>query len=110
MRGAVAGHMFETFVVSEILKSYMNSGFNLRDVYFYRDSKKHEIDLIIREGHILHPVEIKTAATVNKDSVKNFSYLEHFMDYTVGFGHVICQTSKPYYITEQVQAVSAWDI
>lgn len=108
--GAVAGHVFETFVVSEVLKSYMNTGANLRDVWFYRDSKKREIDLVIQEGHILHPVEIKTAATVNADAVKNFKYLENMESYEVGFGHVICQTPEPYYVTRGVQAVPVWAI
>lgn len=108
--GAVAGHVFETFVVSEVLKSYMNAGANLRDVWFYRDSKKREIDLVIQEGHILHPVEIKTAATVKTDAVKNFKCLEGMESYEVGFGHVICQTPEPYYVTRDVQAVPVWAI
>lgn len=108
--GAVAGHVFETFVVSEVFKSYMNAGANLRDVWFYRDSKKREINLVIQEGHILHPVEIKTAATVNADAVKNFKCLENMTDYEVGFGHVICQTPEPYFITRDVQAVPVWAI
>ena len=108
--GAVAGHMFETFVVSEVLKSYMNAGANLRDVWFYRDSKKHEIDLIIQEGHILHPVEVKTAATVGADAVKNFGYLEKLNGYKVGFGHVICQTREVYPISRSVQAIPVWAI
>lgn len=108
--GAVAGHVFETFVVSEVLKSYMNAGANLRDVWFYRDSKKREIDLVIQEGHILHPVEIKTAATVKADAVKNFKCLEGMEGYEVGFGHVICQTSEPYYVTRGVQSVPVWAI
>lgn len=108
--GAVAGHIFETFVVSEVLKSYMNAGANLRDVWFYRDSKKREIDLVIQEGHILHPVEIKTSATINSDAVKNFACLESFSDYEVGFGHVICQTPEPYFVTRDVQAIPVWEI
>ena len=108
--GAVAGHVFETFVVSEVLKSYMNAGANLRDVWFYRDAKKREIDLVIQEGHVLHPVEIKTAATIKADAVKNFSCLEGMEDYEVGFGHVVCQTPEPYYVTRNVQAVPVWAI
>lgn len=57
-RGAVEGHIFETFAVSEILKSYMNAGKNLRDVWFYRDAKKREIDLVIQEGRTLHPARL----------------------------------------------------
>ena len=108
--GAVAGHVFETFVVSEVLKSYMNAGANLRDVWFYRDAKKREIDLVIQEGHVLHPVEVKTAATVGGDAVKNFSCLEGLSDYEVGFGHVVCQTDEPYFVTRDVQAVPVWEI
>lgn len=108
--GAVAGHVFETFVVSEVLKSYMNAGANLRDVWFYRDSKKHEIDLVIQEGHVLHPVEIKTTATIKADAIKNFKCLENMESYEVGFGHVICQTPEPYFVTRNVQAVPVWTI
>lgn len=108
--GAVAGHVFETFVVSEVLKSYMNAGANLRDVWFYRDSKKREIDLVIQEGHVLHPVEIKTNALVRKDAVKSFRCLEGMQGYEVGFGHVICQTDEPYLIAQNVQAVPVWAI
>ena len=108
--GAVAGHVFETFVVSEVLKSYMNAGANLRDVWFYRDSKKREIDLVIQEGHILHPVEIKTAATVKAEAVKNFKCLKGMEGYEVGFGHVICQAPEPYYVTREVQAIPVWAI
>lgn len=108
--GAAAGHIFETFVISEVLKSYMNVGGNLRDVWFYRDRKKREIDLVIQEGRTLHPVEVKISATVAKDAVKNFSCLEGLSDYEVGFGHVICQTPEPYFVSKGVQAVPVWTI
>lgn len=108
--GAQAGHMFETFVVSEVLKSYMNAGKTLRDIWFYRDAKKHEIDLIIQDGRTLHPVEIKSSATVRSDALKNFACLDKLADYEVGFGHVICQTPELYLITQTVQAVPVWAI
>lgn len=109
-RGAVAGHIFETFVVSEILKSYMNAGKNLRDVWFYRDAKKREIDLVIQEGRTMHPVEIKLAATVGLNAIKNFTFVEKIAGHELGFGHVICQTTKPYLLSKQVQAVPVWAI
>lgn len=76
--GAVASHAFETFVVSEVLKSYMNAGANLRDGWLYRDSKKREINLVIQDGRVLHPVEIKMGATIKAEAAKNFSCLETF--------------------------------
>ncbi|MCH4275951.1 MAG: DUF4143 domain-containing protein [Atopobiaceae bacterium] len=97
-------------MVSEVLKSYMNAGRNVRDVWFYRDSRKREIDLVIQEGHVLHPVEVKTGFTVGTDAIKHFSALDSLTDYEVGEGAVICQTKEPYLITRDVQAVPVWAI
>lgn len=108
--GAAAGHVFETFVVSEVLKSYANAGANPRDVHFYRDARKREIDLVIQEGHVLHPVEIKSGIQVRSDATKSFFCLEGIPGYEVGFGHVVCQTPEPYLISRDVQAVPVWAI
>lgn len=109
-RGAMAGHMFETFVVSEVVKSYMNSGRDTRNLSFYRDSQKREIDLLIREDDVLHPIEVKMNASVDTDAIKNFSVLYKLADFKVGFGSVICQAEQAYLITEDVQAVPVWAI
>ncbi len=45
-----AGTLFESFVIAEIMKSHLNSTGSLPDIYFYRDSNRNEIDLIIRKG------------------------------------------------------------
>lgn len=103
--GAAAGHVFETFAASEVLKSYMNAGADPRDVWFYRDNRRREIDLVIQDGRTLHPVEIKAGMQIRPEAVKNFSVLDEFSDYEVGFGHVICQTREPYLVTRDVQAV-----
>ena len=108
--GAAAGHVFETFVVSEVLKSYMNAGANLRDVWFYRDQRKREIGLVVQEGRVLHPVEVKAGILISTDATRSFSLLEGFSGYEVGFGHVVCQTEEPYLISSDVQAVPVWAI
>lgn len=108
--GAVSGHMFETFVVSEVLKSYMNAGRDTRAVSFYRDSRKREIDLVVQVGRTLHPIEIKAGISLGADAVKNFACLEGISGFEVGFGHVICRTPEPYLIAGNVQAVPVWAI
>ena len=65
---------------------------------------------MIQDGHVLHPVEVKTAATVGADAVRNFSCLAGIAGYELGFGHVVCQTSEPYFVTRDVQAVPVWAI
>lgn len=109
-RGAAAGHMFETFVAAEVLKSYMNAGKDVRDVSFYRDASKREIDLVIRHGHVLHPVEIKSAASVPPNACRHFSVLDGIDGYERGFGAVICQTEQPYLLASDVQAQPVWMI
>ncbi|MDO4899193.1 DUF4143 domain-containing protein [Actinomyces sp.] len=108
--GAAGGHVFEAFVVSEVLKSYMNAGANLHDVRFHRDQKKHEIDLVIQEGHVLHPVEVKMGVHIGVEAIKDFLRLERITGCELGFGHVICQTREPYPITRDIQAVPVWAI
>lgn len=77
--GAMAGAFFETFVVSEILKSFTNEGIE-PPLYFYRDSSGIEIDLLIENDGILYPVEIKSSCSVHKKDYKNFAYLTSIKD------------------------------
>jgi predicted AAA+ superfamily ATPase len=56
--GAMAGAMLETWVVSEIIKSFWHNG-QVAPLYFYRDKEKREIDLLLEQNGILHPIEIK---------------------------------------------------
>ena len=58
--------MFETYVVSEIIKSYWHNG-KQPDIYYYRDKEKREIDVLLHENGTLYPVEIKKKATRTKE-------------------------------------------
>jgi len=99
--GAMAGPIFETFAVSEILKSYLNAGEDVRDILFYRDVQKREIDLLIKRGDVLHPIEIKKSATSAKEMVQSFSALES-LSMQVGTGALICLASESRYLIEDV--------
>lgn len=103
--GAFAGQAFESFVASEVLKSYLNAGRDVRDVCFYRDLRQREIDLVIQEGRVLHPVEVKLAGHVRADASRHFGLLGEFSGYELGHGHVICQTAEPYALSDSVDAV-----
>ena len=85
-----AGHIFETYVVSEIVKSYMNNGKDFkRYLFYYRDEKKREIDLIIDINQKLYPIEIKKGKNPNKDCIKNFDVLNK-LNNEIGKGIVLC--------------------
>jgi predicted AAA+ superfamily ATPase len=106
--GAMNGAFFETFVISEIIKSYKHNGLHA-NFYFYRDSNKTEIDLLIYENGKFYPIEIKRTASPHKQMVKNFSVLEK-LGKTIGYGSLICLTDKVLPLTENTNAISIWDI
>jgi len=100
--GAMWGHIFESFVFSEILKSYYNDGIVKPPLYYYRDTDKNEIDLIIADGDYLHPVEIKTTSDPARVMVKAFPRLDSIPNKKVGPGAVICLAKERLPLTENV--------
>lgn len=103
--GAMAGHIFENFVVSEILKSFLNYGKNLDNIFYYRDKDQKEIDLIIEDNNTIYPIEIKKSATIQKDWSKNFSVLSKITNKSIGKGYVVSLVEKPVTITSNVTAI-----
>lgn len=101
--GYLNGPMVETFIVNEILKSYSNNteeaGF-----FYYRDSEKYEIDLVILRNGNLSLVECKAGMTYDQTDVKSFSRLQK-SDYNVGPSCLICLTEKAYPLKEGVYAL-----
>jgi predicted AAA+ superfamily ATPase len=108
LSGAMSGAIFETFVFGEILKSYLHNG-RSPSLYYYRDTNKVEIDLIIAEAGKLYPVEIKKTATPESRMVKSFAMLEA-LGRTVGHGALVCLTGEPFPLTRNVTAMSVWEM
>jgi predicted AAA+ superfamily ATPase len=88
--GAQAGAFFESFVISEIVKSYYNAGIIDPPIYFYRDKEQNEIDLLIYEGGALYPIEIKKYADPNKKDIETFNILNKLHGVNRGPGGIIC--------------------
>ena len=88
--GAMAGAFFESFVISEIIKSYYNRGILEPPIYFYRDKEMNEIDLIIENAGKLHPIEIKKHADPARKDVEAFDLLDRIGGARRGSGGVIC--------------------
>ena len=117
--GAMAGAMFETFVINEILKSYSNEGLDYDfDVFYYngKDKKKKikdgklsevdgEIDLIIQENGILYPVEIKLTTMPKAIMASEFDFLDKVPEKKRGMGAIICLIDKKLYLRENLVAL-----
>ena len=111
MNSAVAGNMFETFVVSEILKSYSNEGRDYRFSIFYyrgkdkRSSGENEIDLVIQEDGKLYPVEIKMTGNPKADMGAANQVLDKIPDKKRGTGVILCLINKKTYLRENLIAL-----
>ena len=107
--GAIAGHMFETFVVNEVIKSFINVGKDYsKYIYYYHgkdkvkkkkvdrdgniteENEESEIDIIIEENGILYPIEIKKGSNPTASDAGAFTVLDKDIDKKRGIGAIIC--------------------
>ena len=108
---AVAGNMFETFIVSEILKSYTNEGKDYRSqIFYYRGKDKkasieNEIDLIIEENGIIYPVEIKMTGNPKVSMASANTVLDRIPDKKRGNGIILCLIDRKTYLRENLIAL-----
>lgn len=115
--GAMSGAFFETFVISEILKSYSNRGLDYRYfISYYRGKDKvregdtlteKEIDLIIEENGVLYPIEIKKSAVVTANMTRAFQVLDQIKSKKRGMGAVVSMCSTPGFLRDNVLAIPA---
>ena len=117
--GAMAGTIFETFVINEILKSYSNEGLDYDfNVFYYngKDRKKKtaggktvetdgEIDLILQENGTLYPIEIKLSASPKADMASEFDILDGIPDSKRGTGTIICLYDRKLYLRDNLVAL-----
>lgn len=102
--GAKSGQFFETFVVSEIIKSFYNRGLE-PPIYFYRDTNQKEIDILIEIEGKVYPIEIKTTANPNAKMAKHFSILREKLpetDIQVAHGTIISQYPQKVWLAENL--------
>ena len=63
------GPLFETWVVSELIKSQFHRGYR-SNLYFWRDHNGEEVDVVADRGLRLVPLEIKAGRTLNPNWFK----------------------------------------
>lgn len=119
-RGAMSGPFFESYVFSEIYKSWLNAG-RVPPVYYYRDKDQKEIDLLILQNGTLYPIESKKSASPGSESVKHFKVLDpiaepekfgglEHLKISIGTGAVACMANNLLPIDKKNWYVPAWII
>jgi predicted AAA+ superfamily ATPase len=103
---AMTGQFFETYVISEVIKSYYNAG-KRPSVFYYRDTDQKEIDLVLEANNTLYPFEIKKSASPSRDAVRHFETLKR-TNKEIGPGGVICMTDSVYPINKNNYYLPVW--
>ena len=97
LRGAI----FENWVVTERMKTFLNAG-SEPPLYFWRDSKGHEVDLVLDRGTLLDPVEVKSGATFDPsflDGLRHFASLQNELRGEVIYGGATSFTFAGFTVT-----------
>ena len=103
--------MFETFVVSEILKSYANEGKDYKfSIFYYRGrdrrlTSENEIDLIVEEDGVLYPIEIKMSGNPRADMAAANPVLDKIPGKRRGMGVILCLIDRKTYLRENLLAL-----
>jgi predicted AAA+ superfamily ATPase len=107
-QGAMRGAFVETYAISEIIKSWW---FNAIEVpmFYYRDKDGVEIDLLIEKDSTLFPIEIKSAASINRSWSRAFQALDK-LNYPRGYGAVICLADQRQPLDARAMAVPITEI
>lgn len=106
--GAMNGAVLENYVVSEIAKTYLNSG-RQPYMYYYRDKDAKEIDVILEHDGILNPIEIKKTSNPGTELTRVFVLLDK-ASVPRGKGAVVCMKPKVGVIDRDNYIVPVWTI
>jgi len=101
-RDPLVGSVFENLVVIEALKARYNQGM-MPDLYYFRDSKGNEVDLIAQDGRRLKVMEIKSSSTFSMSKLKGirrFKTLASSIDKSY-----LVYNGTPYRLSDGIEAV-----
>lgn len=102
-RDPLVGQIFENLVVIECLKNRYNKG-QMADLYFFRDSKGNEVDILAQSGRALSAIEIKSASTFKMEQLKGIQRFKTLTDH-VSSSHLI-YSGKPHNLSDETQAIN----
>ena len=106
--GAMSGAVLETYVLSEILKSYWHNA-KEAPFYYYRDRDKKEIDFLIEANGQLYPIEVKKTMSPTLNAGKNFNVLESLKK-PIATSVVLSLKPEVFFLTKDIVSIPIWSI
>jgi len=93
--GAMSGAILETYVLSEILKSWWHQG-RTPSLHYYRDKDCREIDFVFVQDQALYPLEVKKSASPKSRWTESFPVLKYLnIDIKAGVVACLCKEMLP---------------
>lgn len=106
--GAMNGAILENYVVSEIAKTYLNSGIEPA-MYYYRDKDSKEIDIVLEQDGEVNPLEIKKTSNPGTELTRVFSLLDK-ASVPRGKGAIVCMKPSVGAIDRDNYVIPIWII
>lgn len=78
-RDKMRGALFENYIVMEVIKHRCNQGLD-GGVYFYRDAKQHEVDVLLKQEGEITAIEVKSSMTYSTSFEKSLKQLDSWID------------------------------
>lgn len=106
-RDPLVGQIFENLVVTECLKTRYNKG-QMADLYFFRDSKGNEVDILAQSGRNLCAIEIKSAATFSMEQLKGLQNFKRVAEKICS--SYLIYAGQPYPLSNEANVVNFKEI
>lgn len=87
-RDPLRGNLFENLILLELMKHRLNQSLPPK-LYFFRDTRGHEVDFIHQSGHQLIPIEVKSSMTFNTSFLKNLNFFHDLVSERCPTGFLI---------------------
>lgn len=101
------GQSFEGAVIEEIIALFNAASVRVK-FYFWRTAAGAEVDLLIKVGQQLLPVEIKLSASVSHHDIAGLR--QCMKDLNLTRGYVVCNATEPYAFNNQISVIPFKDI
>ena len=101
--GAMSGAILETFVFTEILKSWWHRG-QVPQLYYYRDKDGREIDFLFLKDQIFYPVEVKKSVSPKREWTQTFKALDRLEQHR-GEGGIVCLCQQAIPLSDNVSSI-----
>lgn len=101
-RDPLVGQIFENLVVIECLKTRYNKG-QMADLYFFRDSKGNEVDVLAQSGRNTCAIEIKSSSTFSVEQLKGLRRFRALAGH-VSSSHLV-YTGQPHLLSDETKVI-----